>query len=235
MHTGTHTHTRVRTHACTHMVSTFEQRGGRGERPHARNRAGCGGQVGPFRAHLGARVSQPPHTSQPPCSSGPGRTKPGGWRTRTLGPRVPPESPAGQDPLSKRPLECGTLSDLAGPKSPHGVWTRGVPCFSRACRAAGCWGWAAPAPETQGPGPGAARTPRRLRRLQHTFSLSCRDSPELVDVDRGDGSGGCCPRTRLPALVALREASGASTHRASAVCRAGINSVKFYARLPGAA
>lgn len=77
--------------------------------------------------------------------------------------------------------------------------------------------------------------PRRLRRLQHTFSLSRRDSPELVDVDRGDGSGGCCPRTRRPALVALREASGASTHRASAVCRAGVNSVKFYARLPGAA
>lgn len=77
--------------------------------------------------------------------------------------------------------------------------------------------------------------PRRLRRLQHTFSLSRRDSPELVDVDRGDGSGGCCPRTRRPALVALREASGASTHRASAVCRAGVNSVKFYARLPGTA
>lgn len=154
------------------MVSAFEQRGGRGERPHARNRAGCGGQVGAFHAHLGARVSQPPHTSQPPCSSGPGRTKPGGWRTRTLGPRVPPESPAGQDPLSKRPLECGTPSDLAGPKSPHGVWTRGVPCFSRACRAAGCWGWAAPAPGTQGPGPGAALTSAAAEAPpEHLFSV----------------------------------------------------------------
>lgn len=180
-------------------------------------------------------MSQPLHTSQPPCSSDSGQTKPGGWWLQTLGLPVPSESSAGrrgQDPLSKRPPECGCPqtwpvpnlnmgSDVRGALPLQGVLSGGALALGNPPTGDSDLGWEPPEP------------PRWLRRLHHTFSLSHRDSPELLDVNRGDGSGRCCPWTRCPALGGLVRGVRSQYPLSIYHARSRRYSVKFYARLRG--